>query len=302
MPPKRRAVQELTSNKPKKIAKIDFDKKKCKELELALEKNNDERVLKLSLEFLKSHTSSSKLATRLLKFFVKACNAQLVCKLLKHANLDLKTPEGNELLRQAVDKAQVEIAEMLVHAGVDLNCESENGNTILHEVLSSYMIKDQGKKEKLALVMLEHGANVNAINENGFSILQKAITYKFSTTFIETLLQHGAIVRIGRTHHENDIFYTVQYKPKLLSMLIKHGVPDEETRHKRGVMAIEYLMNSNHQRKLEMIQNTLNLGVPINHADPKNPLGVRGCSLLHSALKNKKKDLVNLDLFAITKI
>lgn len=261
------------------------------------------RVLALVCEIIKIPNLPTNEITLLLKLCVNIGSVCIVFRLLNSNAINLKTPEGGELLWYAMEKDQMSIAKMLLRFGADLNVrKSDDNRTLLHAILRGYAIKSNNKREQFALLMMDHGADVNACDAHGYSILHDAIVHQHcSTRLVEQLLDRGARLTIDKSCNDrNDIFLATCYKPELLLRLIEHQIEDVETRNQRGTMAMDYLISKEYNDPdtigpLQLIRRILTLGVPVDTVDPfaEQRVGRQPCPLLSTALFHKKKRVVS---------
>jgi len=80
----------------------------------------------------------------------------------------------------------LEIVEMLLNRGANINAESLCCNTPLHNAVKS-------KKMEIIELLLKKGAHVNARNSHNFTPLQLAVV-KGSEEIVKLLLKHGSYV------------------------------------------------------------------------------------------------------------
>lgn len=181
---------------------------------------------------------------------------------------------------------------------------SKSNNQQVETTKMDRMVK-LGKIEELKIALSENicnsrvvqlikevGADVDSV---GHSILSYAIRIRdcsSSHQIVEELLLRGAHVNDADDHSSNDdIFWAACYKPELLTKLIKHQVPDNQTKNQRGVRAIAHLISSKEKcpSKLQIIKSILDQGVSVNTITPAT-----SCyPLLSSALWSKEKNVVN---------
>ena len=100
--------------------------------------------------------------------------------------IDDISPDGFSLLGYACFFRQKPIAEMLINNGADVNKPSQNAMKVapLH---SASAVSDYD----LCQLLLEHGANVNAIQHGGYTALHAA-AQNGKTELAQLLLNHGA--------------------------------------------------------------------------------------------------------------
>lgn len=99
-----------------------------------------------------------------------AISANIYSGRLSNVNLYAKNPDGLNMLQQACcsEKIDLRLIEYLLKQGVDPNIENENGDTPL-----ILLVKNHGMNRKAVAaveLLIKHGANILAINKQGFNI------------------------------------------------------------------------------------------------------------------------------------
>lgn len=93
------------------------------------------------------------------------------------------------------------VTEALLKAGANANAVRESGQTPLHQLVSLFRERKQGKyqegeREKMAVdavaLLLSHGAKVDAKDRDGETALAKALLHKLPADFILPLVAAGA--------------------------------------------------------------------------------------------------------------
>ncbi len=112
---------------------------------------------------------------------------------LNPASANEVAPDGFQPLGLAAFFGHTAAAALLIDAGADVNSPSKNGQKVqpLHSAVA-------GQHFELAQRLLEHGANVNAVQEGGFTPLHGAAD-NGQIEMIELLLKQGADLT-ARTH------------------------------------------------------------------------------------------------------
>lgn len=219
------------------------------------------------------------------------CNdKKFVRELLTQHNFDLRTPEGTDMLWRAILKGHPEIASMLVRAGVDPNAkrpEDERKLSFLHCLLID---TDDSRISQLAQLLMKYGADVNAQDARGNSILLYAVVQ--GSGLIEDLLERGA--RVDVTNNNGmDILFVASCQSsanKLLPMLVQFGIDgDFNMRNRRAIRAIEHLIYG--ATDIDTIRILLDLDVPVDLPT------INGFTLLHAAVSREKIDVVKIFFF-----
>ncbi|XP_058793256.1 ankyrin-1-like [Phymastichus coffea] len=216
------------------------------------------------------------------------CNEKtFVRELLTQHNFDLRTPEGSDMLWRAVLKGHPEIASMLVRAGVDPNArrlEDERKLSFLHCLLIE---TDDPRISQLAQLLIRYGADVNALDARGNSVLLYAVVQ--GSALIKDLLERGARVDVAN-NNGMDILFVASCQAsasKLLPMLVQHGTNgDLDRRNRRAIRAIEHMIYGT--TDLDTIRMLLDLDVPIDLPT------INGFTLLQAAVSREKIDVVEL--------
>jgi len=170
--------------------------------------------------------------------------------LIAGAEPTLKNNSGESFLLTTAlrGKNGEDLIDIALENGADVNCLTANGNTILMELIalsSNLTIKDKDKRESLLKTsrkMLQHGGNINAIEQNNESGLFNAIRlcdYEL-TSF---LLSGGIDPNIISDNKEtvlNLIIYEGIKELDIISLLIDYGA-NPNIRNKDGKSIYELL-------------------------------------------------------------
>ncbi|XP_058793254.1 ankyrin-1-like [Phymastichus coffea] len=270
---------------------------KVKTLELALgEQDYNLEVLPLIIEVVKSVKLSTDFIIQLLKFCIRVESENVVKQILSSQNVDLKTSEEGTILCDAIATGNIAITTLLVRANADVNVCDDINCSLLHQVLRSRKIKNETEKIEFVKLLLENGADVNAFDNVGFSVLHRAIKCNdCSSELIDILVQYGANVIFEGEPNLDYFFHNVcDRRPEILLKLIDYQVTDDQTRNKRRVIAINYLMMSKHEKALTIMKNILDLGVQVDTIYHVNDLIAEPTTLLHKALSLKNEVAIKL--------
>ena len=115
----------------------------------------------------------------------------LVLMLLRHGAEVNSRDKNNEIpLHWAIRRNQLKLAEILLEHDADVDAKNDKSQALLH-ILSESDIKNEGAVPNLALLLLRHGADVNSRDQNNQTPLHLAITRnRFELAGI--LLEHDA--------------------------------------------------------------------------------------------------------------
>lgn len=128
----------------------------------------------------------------LLKMATESRDAPFLLKLLRKLQPDLTTLYGARLLWIVVEDGNIEIASMLVRAGANVNVPRIT-DPLQHSFLHVLASHKSPKKLGLALLMIDHGADVIARDADEFSVLEYAVRYD-NFSLASELLKRGAVV------------------------------------------------------------------------------------------------------------
>lgn len=183
-----------------------------------------------------------------LDWAISADNTELVKLLLDHGAI-----VGATFLSAAAGRGDVDIAEILIAHGADVNAKDRGGNTALHaaawdgrdEVVKLLLSKgaeaDAKRSDGLTPLinaagpgaerhgkgcvgmLLAKGANINATDGDGETALHKAAYYG-NKDVVEILLAHGA--SINATNKNGRTPLKVASKPEIAELLRRHGAKE----------------------------------------------------------------------------
>jgi len=168
-------------------------------------------------------------------------------------------------LHYAVINGDIELVEMLLNRGVNINVENWCGNTPLHNAVKS-------KKIEHIEFLLKNGAYVNARNSDTVTPLHLAVE-KGSKEIVKLLLKHGAHVDSAC-----DFIFWEGCTPQLL------GVEETSTSWE-GYTPLWLAAKKGHE---EVVKLLLECGANINAQDKY------GRSLLHFVVEEGQKKVVQL--------
>ena len=186
-----------------------------------------------------------------------ANNPQIVKFLLDHgADINSKNNEGITPIHYAVDRyteTAMDILKLLLKHGADINSKDRKGNTPLHYVCSQFRLDYQlpdnpavhepfyrgcfCKKCQLERLkyLIARGANVNAQNEMGQTVLHLAVLEHAGDDVIEYLTKHGADLNL-RDRNGMTVLDLVQknHNERLESIRKAYGSTSDKSMNDRG--------------------------------------------------------------------
>lgn len=203
---------------------------------------------------------------------MRACyNAEreIVEILLKHkAQVNTRNLHGLTPLHLAA--GNVEIVRLLINQGADVKVESNFGTTPFH------MCHD---KETAAL-FLQHGADINALDAKGETLLFNAIrlALKYRKSFTQFLIENGAAINIKNREGETPLSLALKgYDVKEIKCLLNNRADIECCKD----YALQKAAELEFDTSSDLIQQLLDHGVPVNHQSKDT-----GQTALHVAIEN----------------
>ena len=239
--------------------------------------------------------------------------------LRKEAYIDAGCEDGTTLLHKAIRWNKMEIIKLLLSRGANVNAEGEHGKTSLHiaaeagyletvELLlkhgayinspCTYVAKECctplyiaviRRNKKLVELLLESGANVDAEDRDGKTILYFAVEDGRSS-IVEHLLKHrpdannrGNRSALNVAVHGNGKDYS-----KIVDNLLQYGL----TVNPEDANACKLLHAAVRKGYLTIVEELLKYGHDVNMLDKSR--SKNGCTPLHVATKNKQEDVAKL--------
>ena len=143
-----------------------------------------------------------------------------LCEILlkQNAKIDEVDENGAQPLHMASRKGHVETAKLLLSRGAYTNTMNKRGQTTLHAAVS-------GEKDcpELCQILLKHGANIDAVDENGCQPLHLA-SFNGHLTTGRLLMAHGADTNTVTKRGQTPLHHTAMGKkdcPELCEILLK---------------------------------------------------------------------------------
>lgn len=149
--------------------------------------------------------------------------------------VDLKKTDGETALFSTLQFDRIDNARILISMGANVNARDNNGNSILHKIAW-----DGDRHAKMAEFIIAHGAEVNARTPNGETPLHKAVFWG-SPEIARILIKNGASINATM----NDAF---------------------DRHHDRGLMESEWFEQYCKLNKLSPITNWCDGWTPLHIA------------------------------------
>ena len=166
----------------------------------------------------------------MVEFLVKECHADMEER-GRYEDLELKSSYLVTPLWGAAASNYLDVVDLLINLGADINASSENGRTPILEACSTnvdvveYLLKHgadvniPGKdgetclmvavwSEEICQILIEYGATVNARDKSGNTALHRAIThhdYSDQEDVVQFLIDHGSDPFVKNEYGE-DVF------------------------------------------------------------------------------------------------
>jgi len=183
---------------------------------------------------------------------IKSGNTEQVRQLITTDNVNDKNGEGKTPLHIAARTGNLEIIELLIKSGANIEANDNTGKTPLHEAAQ------YGHYNSAQRLIAAVNAAVNAVDKNGKTPLHKAFKYLRNPKIIELLINSGA------------------------------NIEAEDMEGKTPINSLDVETLDTHKQNLYKYQNIINfLGNYINEAD-KNTAD-KNLALAMSTHKNQKK-------------
>ena len=106
------------------------------------------------------------------------------------ANINIQDNDGNGILhyilsRDNIGTEEYDIFEMLIKNGIDINLQNNDGDTALHKISykKNNSYRDIGMEKKVISLLIENNADKNIKNNNGQKAYPGAFIYNIKLTF-----------------------------------------------------------------------------------------------------------------------
>lgn len=157
------------------------------------------------------------------------------------------------------EEALKSIFDLGINVDVEVFYEDGKCFTLLHKAISA-------KKEKIALFLIQNGADVNAIDWDGFSPLVYAVKSRFKEG-VNLLIKHGASIDIKYDYGMSILDFAILDCPvndvEMLELLIEHGANFKE-RNIYGNRALFFAVGESNEPAVKvLLEHGVNLSMEI---------------------------------------
>lgn len=147
---------------------------------------------------------------------------ELVCRMLleRGASVDPLNEVGNTPLALTVDEpTNKSIVELLLSHHANVNVQNEQGYTVLHRAVST-----ECKNSTIVELLLQRGADVTKISEEGYTALHVAAA-NGNSSVLECLVQAGMNPLIQSTSGLTALHLAARHDVRAAKVLVKAGCP-----------------------------------------------------------------------------
>ena len=200
--------------------------------------------------------------------------AAVCCPLITNESVNVADRHGNRALYIAVRNGDIQIVQMLLDCGADVNALNEDGQTPLHTAAG-------GEKDcpELCSILLKHNAKIDAVDKDGNQPLHLACEAALTST-VQHLLDCNADVLATNNSHQTALHKAACSKrdcPEVCVMLIAKGAQVNVT-DGNGDTCLHVAFQKGNMNTVDVLVE--------NDADC-NVVNVCGETLLHLACKSR---------------
>ena len=196
--------------------------------------------------------------------------------------------DNPELLNTAVKKNCIEIIEILLQHGADINASDKYGITALHCTASDKCVDEytdaNNINEDIAKLLLSRGANVNAQTNSGKTILDSAI-YDGNVKVVELLLEYNVDVNSTYKNDRTPLHLCAEEGDEVISKMLLNNGANINAKQKDGTTALHIATQYGHEELVELL---LKCGARIDSKTKK------GTTPLHIAAETGYLEIVEL--------
>lgn len=145
--------------------------------------------------------------------------------LIKHgADVDAADRNGHTSLMRASIFNRDRMIDLLIKQGADVNRVNHLGISSLHKVAEYARLDADAKNTHIVALLIKGGADVDAADRDGNTILKEAAGRKGNTHIVALLIKHGADVDVAGHHGQTSLMMAIQTgNARIVDLLVKHG-------------------------------------------------------------------------------
>ena len=177
---------------------------------------------------------------------------------------EIETEAGQTALMIASRRGRIEIVEMLIKAGANMNAKDFDGNTALF--VDPDMSIDPIVETDIATLLIENGANMNIKNFSGNTALMFAIMFS-SYRVAKLLIEKGADMETKNNKGNTALMEASNFnRIEIVTLLIEKGADVNAKNDKDGSTA---LMIASNRGYTELVTLLIEAGADVDETDRK---------------------------------
>eukprot|EP01060_Flectonema_neradi_P031817 TRINITY_DN4929_c0_g2_i1.p1 TRINITY_DN4929_c0_g2~~TRINITY_DN4929_c0_g2_i1.p1 ORF type:complete len:386 (+),score=75.06 TRINITY_DN4929_c0_g2_i1:46-1203(+) len=226
------------------------------------------------------------------KLNIKMCFAQIVSMAL-HGDMPglelimkagagqfvTRTCEESTCVKAAVEGGNIEAVKYFIQLGYSINTTPLLPGTPIGEAAL------QGNREMISY-LLEHGADINAKNENGQTALMMLAIHDRYLTVIKDLIEKGADIHQTSRNHQTLLMVSSYYGSEQVCQLLLDLQMDTNETDSCGNTALTFALEKNHIHIAELLSRH-----PATDLSIKNTSGM---NILHEATQSRAIDFLTV--------